>query len=59
MGMGLALPRSMCTRMGERSMMDILSFIFSSFWIFLGTACLLATVFNGVAAIICAWRHGK
>lgn len=59
MGLGLALPRSLCARMGERSMMEILGFIFSSFWIFIGSLFVLVATLNGIAEIVRAWRCEK
>lgn len=37
-------------------MIEILQFIFSSFWIWLGTIVLVAAVFGGVAKVIYAFR---
>lgn len=37
-------------------MLEVLQFIFSSFWIWVGTMFLLGTSLNGVAAIISAMR---
>jgi hypothetical protein len=33
-------------------MIEILKYIFSSFWIFLGTAILIEIIFEGIALII-------
>ena len=36
--------------------MEVLGFIFSGFWIFVGTLCLAAVVLQGVADIVRAFR---
>lgn len=36
--------------------MEVITFIFSSFWIFIGTACLLGIVLDGIANIVKAFR---
>lgn len=38
-------------------MIEILHFVFSSFWVFLGVMLLLGAMFNGVAKIIRALRR--
>lgn len=40
----------------ERLTMQLLEFIFSSFWIFWGVLILLACLLNGIAAIVGAFR---
>lgn len=42
-------------RKGE--VMQVLEFIFSSFWIFCGFAFLLCAGLSGIAEIISAWRR--
>lgn len=39
-------------------MLDILKFIFSSFWIFVGTLCLIPTIGVAIALPIAAIRGG-
>lgn len=39
--------------------MRMLEFIFSSFWVFLGVVVLMGMLFDGLAVLVRAWRHGK
>jgi len=38
-------------------MKEILEFVFSSFWIFIGVAILIAIIFDGIADIIRAFKR--
>ena len=37
--------------------MAVLSFIFSGFWVFIGTAFLISVTLSGIAGIVSAWRR--
>lgn len=37
--------------------MQILEFIFSSFWVFFGVMVLIGMTFNGIAEVVQAWRR--
>lgn len=39
--------------------MDIIRFILSDFWIWLGTVCLIAVFFDGIAKLIKALLHRR
>lgn len=39
--------------------MELMEFVFSSFWVFFGTLWLMYGAFCGIARVVAAWRHGK
>lgn len=41
----------------QKYMIEVLNFIFSSFWIWLGTAMLIGVILNGIANIVSAIKE--